>query len=81
MAAEAVREAARKLDPVSALISRKTQRLYVRQAFEPLFDSPVTITDPDLSIGTHVFTAVERTSADGSVRIVPPATNNVVPAK
>jgi hypothetical protein len=47
------------------LISRKTQRLYVRQAFEPIFESPVTIADPDRSIGTYVFTAIER-STDGA---------------
>ena len=50
------------------LISRKTQRLYVRQAFEPVFESPVTIADPDRPIGTHVFTAVERTTDDASLR-------------
>jgi hypothetical protein len=39
-AAEAARQVARELEPVSVLISRKTQRLYVRQAFEPIFQSP-----------------------------------------
>jgi hypothetical protein len=64
-AAEAARQVAREREPVSVLISRKTQRLYVRQAFEPVFASPVTIADPDRSIGTHVFTAIER-STDGA---------------
>jgi hypothetical protein len=50
------------------LISRKTQRLYVRQAFEPVFESPVTIADPDRPIGTHVFTTVERTTDDAKLR-------------
>ena len=68
VAAEAAREAARKLDPVSVLISRKTQRLYVRQGFEPLFDSPVTIQDPDRPIGTHVLTAVVRSGSDTEIR-------------
>jgi hypothetical protein len=67
-AAEAARQLARELQPISVLISRKTQRLYVRQAFEPLFDSPVTIADPDRPIGTHVFTAAERTSDDAKLR-------------
>jgi hypothetical protein len=61
-AAEAAREAARELEPVSVFISRKTQRLYVRQAFQPILESPVTIRDPDRPIGTHVFTAMEHTS-------------------
>jgi len=59
-AAEAAHALARGQEPVSVFISRKTQRLYVRQAFEPMFDIPVTIRDPDLPIGTHVFTALER---------------------
>ena len=67
-AAEAARQTARELQPVSVLISRKTQRLYVRQAFEPVFESPVTIADPDRPIGTHVFTAIERTTDDASLR-------------
>jgi hypothetical protein len=50
------------------LISRKTQRLYVRRAFEPLFESPVTIADPDRPIGTHVFTAIERPAGDTNLR-------------
>jgi hypothetical protein len=60
MRAEAAREAARGIEPVSVFISRKTQRLYVRQAFQPILESPVTIQDADRPIGTHVFTALER---------------------
>jgi hypothetical protein len=59
-AAEAARKVARDLEPVSVFISRKTQRLYVRQAFQPILESPVTIRDADRPIGTHVFTAMER---------------------
>jgi hypothetical protein len=61
VAAEAARAAARDLEPVSVFISRKTQRLYVRQAFQPILESPVTIQDADRHIGTHIFTATERT--------------------
>ncbi len=67
-AAEAARRAARELEPMSVLISRKTQRPYVRQAFEPIFESPVTIADPDRPIGTHVFTAIERSGGDANLR-------------
>ena len=67
-AAEAARQVARELEPVSVLISRKTQRLYVRQAFEPILESPVTIADPDRPIGTHVFTAIERSTDDANLR-------------
>ena len=67
-AAEAAHQVARELEPVSVLISRKTQRLYVRQAFEPIFESPVTIADPDRPIGTHVFTAIEQLTGDANMR-------------
>ena len=67
-ATEAVRQVAREFEPVSVLISRKTQRLYVRQAFEPILESPVTILDADRPIGTHVFTAMERTNSDTNMR-------------
>ena len=66
-AAEAARVAAdkevklaeAKMAPVSVFISRKTQRLYVRQAFQPIFDTEVTIRDPDTPIGTTIYTALE----------------------
>ena len=68
VAAEAARKVARDLEPVSVFISRKTQRLYVRQAFQPILESPVTIRDADRPIGTHVFTAMERTGGGGDMR-------------
>jgi hypothetical protein len=78
-AAAAAREAARELEPVSVFISRKTQRLYVRRGFEPVFDSPVTIRDPDQPIGTYVFTAVART--DAGLRWTVVAVNGAADAK
>ena len=68
VAAQAAREAAPESEPVSVFISRKTQRLYVRRAFQPVLESPVTILDADRRIGTHVFTALERTSGDTDMR-------------
>jgi hypothetical protein len=68
VAADAARNAARALEPVSVFISRKTQRLYVRQAFKPILETPVMIQDADRPIGTHVFTAVERSDGDGAMR-------------
>src|SRR5215211_5354230 len=61
-AAEAARDAARELEPVSVFISRKTQRLYARRAFQPILESPVTILDAARPLGSHVFTAMERTN-------------------
>jgi L,D-transpeptidase catalytic domain len=64
VAAEAARKAARDLEPVSVFISRKTQHLYIRQSSQPILDIPVTIQDADRPIGTHIFTAMERTGSD-----------------
>jgi hypothetical protein len=67
-AAEATRLATRAREPVSVLISRKTQRLYVRQAFEPVFDAPITISDADRPVGTYVFTATAREGDADNIR-------------
>jgi hypothetical protein len=67
-AARAAQETARDLEPVSMFISRKTQRLYVRRAFQTIWDSPVTILDTDRLVGTHVFTAMGRTDGDTGMR-------------
>jgi hypothetical protein len=67
-AAEAARQVARESEPVSVFISRKTQRLYVRRAFEPIMEIPITIQDADRPIGTHVFTAMERNKGDTNLR-------------
>jgi L,D-transpeptidase catalytic domain len=67
-AAEAAGRVARESEPVSVLISRKTQRLYVRQAFSPILESPVTILDADRQIGTHIFTALERADGEANMR-------------
>jgi hypothetical protein len=48
--------APRKAAPISVFVSRKSMRLFVRQGFSPLFDSPVRIKDPEAPLGTHVFT-------------------------
>jgi hypothetical protein len=66
--AQAADEAAHELGPVSMFISRKTQRLSVRRAFQPTWESPVTILDADRPVGTHVFTAMERTNGDIAMR-------------
>ena len=62
--ADDAEKAKRKGEPVSLFISRKTQRYYIRQGFEPVHEGPVTIRDPDRPIGTYVFTALTYAGAD-----------------
>ena len=64
-AVEAAGNAEHALEPVSVFLSRDTQRLYVRQAFQPILDIPVTIQNSETPIGTHVFTAVGQTEQRG----------------
>ena len=73
-AAKAASDAKLALEPVSVFISRATQKLYVRrnthkpapdgggEVFDATIEVPVTIRNPDKPIGTHVFTAMARTS-------------------
>jgi lipoprotein-anchoring transpeptidase ErfK/SrfK len=48
--------ATKRAGPISVLISGKDSKLYVRQNFAALFESPVTIAPSDRPLGTHVFT-------------------------
>ena len=65
---EASREATRMLSPLSIFISRKTQLLYVRQAFQPVWESPVVIRDADRPIGTHIYTVLGYTKGGADFR-------------
>ena len=72
--AKAASEAKLALEPVSAYVSRATQKLYVRrnthkpwldggEVFDATIEVPVKIRDPDKPIGTYVFTAMARNGA------------------
>src|SRR5262249_30914965 len=54
--------------PISVFISRKTQRLYARQASEPIFEGDVTIEAPDEPVGTFVFTALAPAHGGAELR-------------
>jgi hypothetical protein len=64
----AAREANAKMLPVSVFISRETQRLYVRQAFQPVFDAPIKISEASSPIGTHVYTALAYIDTGADIR-------------
>ena len=58
-AAAAAKVADRGTEPISIFISKKTGRLYVRQAWAPIHEAPVTIRDDEAPIGTHLYLAME----------------------
>ena len=51
------KEAARRNSPVSILVSKKDRRIYIRQGLAPVLDAPVTVRDPEVPLGTHVYIA------------------------
>jgi hypothetical protein len=58
------REARLRAWPVSILVSLKTQRIYVRQGFEPVLEMPAVIKDPKKPIGTYAYYATETAQGD-----------------
>jgi len=67
LAAETVKEAERRLEPVSILFSKKEGRVFIRQDWKEVYEAPITFKDPDRPIGTHLFVAVDG-DADGKVK-------------
>lgn len=67
-AVEAAAEAKRKTLPMSVFVSAKSQKLYIRQGNEPVFETKVAVADPELPIGTHVFTALDFASDANDVK-------------
>ncbi len=52
---------------VSIFISGKERKLFIRQGFEPVYESPVEI-PAGAALGAHLFTAMEVNQKDGIVR-------------
>ncbi|MBL8586797.1 MAG: hypothetical protein JNM23_08655 [Bradyrhizobiaceae bacterium] len=46
--------------PVAVFISKKEGKLFVRKGFDPVFEVPVKIANPEVPLGTHVYTASEN---------------------
>ncbi|MGB8899317.1 MAG: L,D-transpeptidase family protein [Methylocella sp.] len=74
-AANAEKEALQRTSPLSVLVSKKDQRIYVRQGLAPVFDAPASVRDPETPLGSHLYiaTAVEGdgTSLKWSVVSIP----------
>ena len=54
--------------PVQVFVNRKQGKVFVRQDFKPVFEAPVTITEPDRPLGTHVFTAMQIQEDGGGMQ-------------
>jgi hypothetical protein len=63
-AAAALKASARAEEPISIFVSRTAGRVYIRQAWVPIHEAPVTFTDGGPALGTHVYLAMGA-AADG----------------
>lgn len=66
-AAKAEKEAQLRLAPVSVLVSKKDQRIYVRQGLTPIFDAPARVRDPEAPLGSHLYIATGAGSDGASL--------------
>ena len=67
LAADTIKQANRRLKPVSVLFSKKEGRVFIRQNWQEVYDAHITFKDPDRPIGTHLFIAVNG-DADGKLK-------------
>ena len=65
--AEAPKRPAQPQGHVSIFISGKERKLFIRQGFEPVYESPVEI-DAGVALGAHLFTALQANPQDRSTR-------------
>ena len=66
--APAVAAAPKRTGHVALFVSAREHKLFVRQGFEPVYETPVTIADAGKPLGTHLYTAMQVKQDDGSVR-------------
>ncbi len=68
-AAEATaREARQRVSPVSVLVSKKDQKVYIRQGLAPLLEAPATVRDPEVPLGTHLYIAAAEQPDGASLK-------------
>jgi hypothetical protein len=73
------KDAERRLAPISVLVSKKDNKVYIRQALAPVYEGPITIRDRDARLGTHVYIATSHTDDSLGWTVVSyPATGNNV---
>jgi hypothetical protein len=48
--------------PITVFVSKKEGKVFVRKAFQPVLTASVTIANPEVPLGTHIFTAIDARS-------------------
>ena len=62
-AAARLKATERNTEPISIFVSRKAGRIFIRQAWAPIHEAPVTFKESELPFGTHTYLAAA--SGDG----------------
>lgn len=55
----------RRQRPITVLLSKHSNKLYVRQGYDPVMQADIEFENPEAPLGTHVFHAIDY-SADGT---------------
>jgi hypothetical protein len=63
-AATLLKATERNTEPISIFVSKKAGRVYIRQAWAPIHEAPVTFERPEAPVGTHLYLAT-ATQEDG----------------
>lgn len=66
-AAKAEKDAQLRTAPISILVSKKNQRIYVRQGLTPIFEAPATVREPERPLGSHLYIATAA-GGDGALK-------------
>ena len=53
---------------IAVFVSRKEKKIFIRQGFQPIFEMPIAIDQPEHPLGTHVFTALEGSDGGTGIR-------------
>ncbi len=53
---------------VSIFISKREGKLFVRRNFLPIFETPVTISEPEKPLGSHLYTAMDVKDDGANIR-------------
>jgi hypothetical protein len=69
-AAAAIKEAERAAAPLSILVSRKSGKVLIRQAWAPVHEAPVKFADGEFALGTHLYLAMSAAEGGEGLRWV-----------
>jgi hypothetical protein len=67
-AAARLKSTERNTEPISIFVSRKAGRIFVRQAWAPIHEAPVTFKESELPLGTHTYLAAASDETGGRLR-------------